>query len=41
MADSCTVWSCEEFAKVELTGEQTEAILREQCPEWFEGEVAT
>jgi hypothetical protein len=36
MADGCTVWSCEEFAKVELSGEQTEAILRQERPEWFE-----
>lgn len=28
VAESMTVWSCEEFAKVELTGEQVAHVLR-------------
>ena len=36
MADRVEPWSCEEFAKVEVSAEQLEAILRVELPEMFE-----
>lgn len=34
--DASQVWACEKCGKREYTVEETEAMMREHCPEWFE-----
>lgn len=34
-----TVWGCERVAERVFTRDECEAILRKECPEWFEEEV--
>jgi len=34
--EATTIWACEECGRREYTAEETEALMREHCPEWFE-----
>jgi hypothetical protein len=34
--DEVDVWACEECGAREYSSEETETLMREHCPEWFE-----